>query len=252
MVETQRTDSLYVIDSPDVTIQTSIGEDKPDVLASQDIADLLDTADIDSSYSATYFPWIQVRDTQNNVNVFIPPTGEVVKAAAFTDNTSFPWFAVAGLTRGVTGALKSKYKLSLDARDVLYTARINPIADFPDVGTAIFGQKTLQVKDSALNRINVRRLILQMKVLISNVAVRLLFEQDDQTTVDQFLSKVNPILDNIRRERGLTNFLITMELTPESQDRNELFGKISIQPTRSLEFIGIEFVITPTGASFSA
>ena len=210
MVETQRTDTLYVIDAPDVTIQTAIGDDKPDVLASQDIADLLDTADIDSNYSCTYFPWIQIRDTQNNVNVFIPPTGEVVKSMAFTDNTSFPWFAPAGLTRGVTGALKSKYKLSLDARDVLYAARINPIADFPDVGTAIFGQKTLQVKDSALNRINVRRLILQMKVLISNVALRLLFEQDDQTTADQFLSKVNPILDNIRRERGLTTFLVTV------------------------------------------
>jgi len=253
MIEEQRADSLYVIDSPDITIEQTIGDDKPDIIAAQDITDLLDTADIDSNYSATYFPWIQIRDTQNNVNVYIPSTSEVVKSMAYTDNTSFPWFAPAGLNRGVTNARKSKYKLSLDARDILYENRINPIADFPDVGTAIFGQKTLQVKDSALNRINVRRLILQMKVLISNVAVRLLFEQDDQTTIDQFLSKVNPILSNIKRERGLQDFQVEMPLpTPEQIDRNELYGTIKIKPSRSLEFIGIEFVITPTGAEFNA
>lgn len=255
MIETQRTDSLYIIDSPDVTIETTVGDNgKSDVLAAQDIADLLDTADIDTSYGATYFPWVQVRDTQNNVNVYIPATGEVVRAMAYTDNTSFPWFAPAGLNRGVTNARKSKYKLSLEARDILYAGRINPIADFADTGTAIFGQKTLQVKETALDRINVRRLLLQIKVLIANIAIRLVFEQNDQTTIDQFLSKSTPVLDTIKRERGLYDFRIKMDdsnNTTETRDRNELYGEIFLKPTRAVEFIGITFTVTPSGASFS-
>lgn len=254
VMETQRTDTLYVIDSPDITMSQVIGEEKVDVVVANDIADLIDTADVDSSYACTYYPWIQIRDTQNNVNVYVPPTGEVVKAMAFTDNTKFPWFAPAGLQRGVTDARKSKYKLSLEARDVLYANRINPMADFADAGTAIFGQKTLQVKESALNRINVRRLLLQIKVLIANIAIRLVFEQNDQATIDQFLQKATPILDNIKRERGLQEFRIKMDdsnNTPETRDRNELYGEIFLKPTRAVEFIGITFTITPSGASFA-
>jgi hypothetical protein len=255
MIEQQRTDALYVIDSPDVNITLSIGDGgKADVLASQGVVDLLDDAEIDTNYACTYFPWIQMRDTQNNVNVYIPATGEVVKAMAFTDNTKFPWFAPAGLNRGVTNARKSKYKLSQEARDVLYAGRINPMADFADAGTAIFGQKTLQVKESALDRINVRRLLLQIKVLIANIAIRLVFEQNDQATIDQFMAKVNPILDAIKRERGLTDFRIKMDdsnNTPETRDRNELYGEIFLKPTRAVEYIGITFTITPSGASFA-
>ena len=256
MIEEQRTDTLYVIDSPQATVDNVavIGDGgKADVVAAENIVDLLDTAEIDSSYSCTYYPWIQMRDTVNNVNIYIPPTGEVVKAMAFTDNTSFPWFAPAGLNRGVTNAIKSQYKLSLEARDILYEGRVNPMADFADSGTAIFGQKTLQVKESALDRINVRRLLLQIKVLIANIAVRLVFEQNDQVTIDSFLNKANPILDSIKRERGLTDFRIKMDNsnnTPETRDRNELFGEIFLKPTRAVEFIGITFTITPSGASF--
>jgi len=257
MIEKQRTDTLYVIDAPQGTsdfIPTVGDSGKADINAVTEIAQLLSDTEIDSSYGCTYFPWIQMRDTQNNVNVYIPPTGEVVKAMVFTDNVSFPWFAPAGLNRGVTNARKSQYKLSLDARDILYAGRVNPMADFADAGTAIFGQKTLQIKETALDRINVRRLLLQIKVLISNIAIRLLFEQNDQATIDQFLNKTNPILDSIKRERGLTDFRIKMDNTnntPETRDRNELFGEIFLKPTRSTEFIGITFTITPSGASFA-
>jgi len=257
MIEEQRTDSLYVIDSPELAGEISStvgGSGSEDVVVSTEIVTLLGDTEIDSSYSCTYFPWIQMRDTANNVNVYIPPTGEVVKAMAYTDNVKFPWFAPAGLNRGVTDARKSMYKLSLEARDNLYSGRINPMADFADSGTAIFGQKTLQVKESALDRINVRRLLLQIKVLISNIAVRLLFEQNDQATIDTFLNQANPILDSIKRERGLTDFRIKMDSTnntPETRDRNELFGEIFLKPTRALEFIGITFTITPSGASFA-
>ena len=253
MIEQERTDTLYILDAPNVSIPRTIGDTKQDVIAAEDIVDLLNVADIDSSYSATYFPYIQIRDSQNNVNLFIPPTGEVVKAMAFTDNTKFPWFAPAGLQRGVTDARKSQYKMSLDARDILYQGRINPMADFADAGTAIFGQKTLQVKESALDRINVRRLLLQVKVLIANIATRLVFEQNDQATIDQFLAKATPVLDSIKRERGLQEFRIKMDdsnNTPETRDRLELYGEIFLKPTRSVEFIGITFTITPSGASF--
>jgi hypothetical protein len=254
MLENERADTLYVIDSPLIGQPQLIGQPKQDVLYATDVAGLLNDTGIDSSYSCTYFPWIQVIDTQNNVNVYLPPTGEVVKAMAFTDNTAFPWFAPAGLNRGVTDARKSMFKLSQNARDVLYRGRINPLADFADAGTAIFGQKTLQLKESALDRINVRRLLLQIKVLIANIAIRLVFEQGDQTTIDQFITKSTPLLDTIKRERGLNDYKIKMDNSnnsQESMDRNELYGDLYLKPTRAVEFIGITFTITPSGASFA-
>ena len=257
MIENQRTDSLYIIDSPELAgeISTTVGgSGKEDVSKSEEIVSYLSDTGIDSSYACTYFPWILMNDFVNGVNVYLPPTGEVVKAMAYTDNVKFPWFAPAGLNRGVTDAKQSMYKLSLEARDNLYSGRINPLADFAESGTAIFGQKTLQVKESALDRINVRRLLLQIKVLISNIAVRLLFEQNDQSTIDSFLTQVNPILDSIKRERGLTDFRVKMDNTnntSETRDRNELYGEIFLKPTRAVEFIGITFTVTPSGASFA-
>lgn len=245
LVEVLRADSLYIIDAPDLSDTPALA---------QDIVDLLDTTEIDSSYSAIYYPWIQIRDSVNNQNVYIPPTAEVVKSIAYNDNVAFPWFAPAGLQRGVTDAKRARRKLSQDERDTMYDGRINPMATFPETGVAIFGQKTLQKKQSALDRVNVRRLLLQLKVLISNVAIRLVFEQNDQTTIDNFLNKVNPILETVRRERGLEQFRVKMDdtnNTPETRDRNELYGEISIVPTKSVEFIGLQFTISPSGASFS-
>jgi phage tail sheath protein FI len=169
---------------------------------------------------------------------------------ALTDNIAFPWFATAGYTRGLVNAVKARKKLTQDDRDTLYQGRLNPIATFSDVGTVIWGNKTLQVRESALDRINVRRLLLQARKLISAVAVRLLFEQNDDQVRQDFLDAVNPILDSIRRDRGLIDFRVVVENTPEDLDNNQLTGKIYLKPTRALEFIDIEFLITPTGASF--
>jgi phage tail sheath protein FI len=169
---------------------------------------------------------------------------------ALTDNIAFPWFATAGYTRGIVNAVKARKKLSQEERDVLYEGRINPIATFSDVGTVIWGNKTLQVRQSALDRINVRRLLLQARKLISAVSVRLLFEQNDDIVRQQFLDSVNPILDSIRRDRGLYDFKVTVSNSPEDMDNNRLVGSIYVKPTRSLEFIDITFYITPTGASF--
>lgn len=243
VIETDRADSLYIITTPDVDADGV-------VLTPGEAVDIVEDSGIDSNYSATYWPWLQMNDTENNRYVWLPPTVEVVRNIALTDNVAFPWFAAAGLNRGTTTAIKARVKLKLDDRDDLYEGRINPMATFSDVGVVIFGNKTLQVKETALNRINVRRLLLQARKLISAVSIRLLFEQNDDVVRNQFLSLVNPILDNIRKERGLTDFRVTLDDTPESIDRNELNGRIFIKPTRSLEFISIEFNITNTGASF--
>jgi hypothetical protein len=240
MIENDRADSLYIINSPG---PVSVG-------SAQEAVDSLDIANVDTNYSATYWPWIQVRDTDNSTQLYLPPTGEVLKNIALTDNVSYPWFAVAGYSRGLVNSIKAYKKLTLDERDILYKYRINPIATFSDTGTIIWGNKTLQVRESALDRINVRRLLLRARKLISAVAVRLLFEQNDEQVRNEFLRLVNPILEAIKKERGLYDFRVTVSNDPEDIDSNTLRGKIYIKPTRSLEFIDVEFIITPTGASF--
>lgn len=242
MVEQDRADSLYIMTTPDTDLSG-------DALMPEDVADRLDGM-YDSNYSCTYWPWIQVNDTENNVYIWMPPTRDVVRNIALTDNIAFPWFAVAGINRGNVDAIQARKKLTLAQRDTLYEARINPIATFTTDGIKIWGNKTLQVKESALDRINVRRLLLQARKLISAVSIRLLFEQNDNVVRNQFLALVNPILDNIRSERGLTDFRVVLSNDPEDIDRNQLTGQIFLKPTRALEFIQLEFVIMNTGASF--
>ncbi len=250
MVQFSRADSVYIATTPDYRMYTPDSTNPQDIIYSQEAVDNLDNTGIDSNYTATYYPWILTRDTVNNTQIYLPPTGEVCRNLALTDNIAFPWFASAGYTRGLVNSIKARQKLTQTDRDTLYQGRINPIATFSDVGTVIWGNKTLQVADTALNRLNVRRLLLQARKLISAVAVRLLFEQNDQIVRQQFLDSVNPILDSIRRDRGLYDFRVTVSSTPEDLDRNTLTGKIYLKPTKALEFIDIEFFITPTGASF--
>lgn len=242
MIEQDRADSLYIMTTPDT-------DSAGDTLAIGDVIDNLDGM-YDSNYSCTYWPWVQINDSENNVLIYVPPTRDVVRNIALTDNIAFPWFAVAGVQRGDVDAIKAREKLTLADRDALYENRINPIATFTSDGIKIWGNKTLQVKDSALNRINVRRLLLQARKLISAVSIRLLFEQNDTVVRNQFLALVNPILDNIRTERGLTDFRVVLSSDPEDIDRNQLTGQIFLKPTRALEFIQVEFVIMNTGASF--
>ena len=250
MIEFNRADSLYITTSPDydLYLPTTTGGDG--LIYPTEAVDNLDNTGIDSNYTATYYPWVLTRDSVNNTQIYIPPTAEVTKNLALTDNIAFPWFAAAGYTRGIVNCIKARKKLTQEDRDILYNGRINPIATFSDVGTVIWGNKTLQVRESALDRINVRRLLLQARKLISAVSVRLLFEQNDAQVRQDFLNAVNPILDAIRRDRGLYDFRVTVSSDPEDLDRNQMTGKIYIKPTRALEFIDITFYITPTGASF--
>jgi len=251
MIETDRADSVYICTTPDYNMFVNNTRSfTTDFIYPEESVDNLDETGIDSNYTATYYPWVLTRDSVNNTQIYIPPTAEVVRNLALTDNIAFPWFASAGYTRGLVNSVKARKKLTQEDRDILYKGRINPIATFSDVGTVIWGNKTLQVRESALDRINVRRLLLQARKLISAVAVRLLFDQNDQQVRQEFLDSVNPILENIRRDRGLIDFRVVVTDTPEDLDSNTLTGKIYIKPTRALEFIDIEFLITPTGASF--
>jgi hypothetical protein len=251
MIETDRADSIYICTTPDYNMFVNTTSNfTGDFIYPQEATENLEDTGIDSNYTATYYPWILTRDTVNNTQVYLPPTAEVVRNLALTDNIAFPWFASAGYTRGLVNGIKARKKLTQDDRDILYKGRINPIATFSDVGTVIWGNKTTQVRESALDRINVRRLLLQARKLISAVAVRLLFEQNDDQVRQEFLDSVNPILDSIRRDRGLIDFRVVVQNTPEDLDANQLVGKIYLKPTRALEFIDIEFLITPTGASF--
>jgi hypothetical protein len=249
MIEFNRADSLYICTTADSNLFLPT-PDTAGLIYPQEAVNVLDDSGVDSNYTATYYPWVLTRDSVNNTQIYLPPTAEVVRNLALTDNIAFPWFAAAGYTRGIVNAIKARKKLTQEDRDVLYQGRINPIATFSDVGTVIWGNKTLQVAQSALDRINVRRLLLQARKLISAVSVRLLFEQNDQKVRQDFLDAVNPILDAIRRDRGLYDFRVTVSSDTADLDRNQMTGKIYIKPTKSLEFIDITFYITPTGASF--
>jgi hypothetical protein len=250
MIENERADSLYITTTPDFNLFSPTTTGVDELIYPQEAIDNLDTTGIDSNYTATYYPWVLTRDSVNNTQLYIPPTAEVTRNLALTDNIAYPWFAAAGYTRGIVNAVKARKKLTQEDRDTLYIGRINPIATFSDVGTVIWGNKTLQVRESALDRINVRRLLLQARKLISAVSVRLLFDQNDEQVRQDFLNAVNPILDSIRRDRGLYDFRVTVSSDTSDLDRNQMTGKIYIKPTRSLEFIDITFYITPTGASF--
>ena len=210
----------------------------------------------DNSYAATYWPWLQTIDTNTSNSVFVPASTMIPGVFAFTDASSDPWFAPAGITRGGLGqVVKAERKLTAGNRDTLYDVNINPIATFPSQGVVVFGQKTLQKRASALDRINVRRLLIALKGYISQISDNLVFEQNTNTTRNSFLSQVNPYLESVQQRQGLFAFKVVMDdtnNTPDVIDRNELVGQIFIQPTKTAEFIMLDFNVLPTGATFPA
>lgn len=250
IVEEKRLDSIYIPTIPDINMFTPYGADTSNWLYPQDIAEQLDNVGIDSNYTAVFYPFIQITDNENNVFVWIPPTAEVVRNIAYTDNVAFPWYATAGYNRGIVNANRTRIVLSQSDRDILYPARINPIATFTDVGTVIMGNRNLQSTDTALSELNVRRLLLQARKLIISVSNRLLFDPNDATIRSQFTSLVNPILDNIRKERGLSDFRIKLDPVSDT-DRTTMRGKIFIKPIDALEYIELEFNVTPNSVSFA-
>ena len=209
--------------------------------------------DLNSSYAAAYWPWLQTQSATGK-NVWAPASVFIPGVYAFTDGAAAPWFAPAGLVRGgIPGVIQAERKLSRSDRDTLYDNKVNPIATFPGTGIAVFGQKTLQNKASALDRVNVRRLLIDLKKFIGDQAQNLVFEQNTITTRNKFLAVVNPYLDSVVQRQGLYTYRVVMDdsnNTADVIDRNQLVGQIYIQPAKTAEFIILDFVIEPTGATF--
>ena len=211
---------------------------------------------IDSNYAATYYPWVKIIDPATNVLQPYPPSALMMSVYASNDQTAAEWFAPAGLNRGgIESAVTVMDRLNFAERDQLYEGKVNPIAAFPGQGIVAFGQKTLQRRASALDRVNVRRLLINLKKFIASSARFLLFEQNVAATRNRFLNIVNPFLENVQQRHGLYAFRVIMDEsnnTPDLIDRNILYGQIFLQPARAVEFVILDFNLTPTGASFEA
>ena len=209
-----------------------------------------------TSYAAAYWPWIQTPDPYSGNVVWVPASTLMPSVYAFNDNAAEAWFAPAGFNRGgLATAVRAERRLTQAERDTLYQAKVNPIATFPNQGLVVFGQKTLQTKASALDRVNVRRLLITLKSFISQIADNLVFEQNSIATRNSFLSQVNPYLASVQQRQGLYAFKVIMDdsnNTADVIDRNQLVGQIYIQPTKTAEFIYLDFNILPTGATFPA
>ena len=223
-------------------------------------ADTLAARSINNSYGAAYYPWVRILDTNTNQNLWVPPSVAALGVLSSTDRINAPWFAPAGFTRGglSEGAaglpvLDVSRRLTSDDRDKLYENNINPIAKFPAEGIVIFGQKTLQQTASALDRINVRRLMIYLKREISFIASRLLFGPNTKDTWDRFLGQAGPLLESVRAEFGIDDFRLVLDettTTPDLVDRNIIYAKLLVKPTRSVEYFAIDFVVTNSGAAF--
>ena len=259
-----RADSLAIVDLPDVYLPPHEKKCKyfdqrlntdPDSAAKG-----LKKEQLNSSYGASYYPWVKVLDSENGRDLWVPPSVVALGVMAYTEQRDEVWFAPAGFNRGGLNegnaglpVLQVSEQLLSKQRDTLYEANINPIASFVTEGLVIFGQKTLQTTPSALDRINVRRLLIFVKKEISRIASGLLFDQNVPATWNRFLGQVNPFLQSVQTRLGLSDFKVILDnttTTPDLVDRNVMYAKIFLKPARAIEFIAVDFVITNTGASF--
>jgi len=253
----------YNLHSTQIDNIISLAESRGDCIAVLDlyahgatVSNVVGQADsLNSSYAAAYWPWVQMQSATGK-NVWAPASTVIPGVYAFTDGASAPWYAPAGLVRGgITGVIQAEKKLSKTDRDTLYDGKVNPIATFPGTGIAVFGQKTLQTKASALDRVNVRRLLIELKKFIGDQAQNLVFEQNTISTRNRFLAAVNPYLESVTQRNGLYAYRVVMDDTNNTADvidRNQLVGQIYIQPAKTAEFIVLDFVVEPTGATFGA
>jgi phage tail sheath protein FI len=244
-----------------ITRLISLAQDRGDVISIIDVTNkgesvataVANALSYDNSYAAAYYPWVQVNAPNTGKLTWVPPSTIIPSVFAYNDRVSAPWFAPAGFTRGGLSVIQAERKLSPSDRDTLYVGNVNSIATFPGQGVVAYGQKTLQKKASALDRINVRRLLIELKSYIGQIANTLVFEQNTNSTRNRFLSQVNPYLDSIQQRQGLYAYKVVMDDTNNTADvidRNQLVGQIFIQPTKTAEFIILDFNVTPTGATF--
>ncbi len=220
----------------------------------QETIDVFEARAVDNSYVATYFPDMIFSDDINNTAISMPSSVAALKALGYNDSVAYPWFAPAGFNRGaLENVLNSEVRLNAEDRNILYEARINPIANFPNGGFVIFGQKTLQQNRSALDRVNVRRMLLEVKRIVSDIANKLIFEQNTPQTRARFVAEVTPQLATIQVQQGVDQFKVIMDSSNNSNEdieQNRLNGRIVLVPTRAVEFVAIDFIITNSGVSF--
>jgi hypothetical protein len=259
-----RGDSLAIIDLPNVYVPPS--EQKCEKFSDRlkttplKAAKALTLRQLNSSYGAAYYPWVKIRDDETSRDLWVPPSVIALGVLGYTEATSEVWFAPAGFNRGGLNegnaglpVLQTSEQLLSKQRDQLYDANINPIASFVTEGIVVFGQKTLQTTRSALDRINVRRLLIFVKKEVSRISNGLLFDQNVPATWNRFLGQVVPLLESVKSRLGLSDFRVILDettTTPDLIDRNILYAKIFLKPARAIEFIAVDFVITNTGASF--
>lgn len=236
-------DAMYVMAAPQFN-------ENGEAYSPDDIAEFLEDSEIDSPYACTYWPWVKYWDGDNKRYIDLPPTKDVVRDMAATDNVSFPWFSPAGLTRGEVECARAYLKTTLLDEDTLYENMINPIKTFAVDGVKVWGNKTLYHKETPRNRINVSRLMIRVKKLVSQASRNLIFEQYDVTLEKQFRSVVEPILQDVKSNRGIYDYRIVTECTEETRDQHILPAKILIKPTPALEYISISFVVYPEGVEF--
>lgn len=241
-------DALYIVTTPDKPFGASDAEDE--MYTADDIVDLLEDTNVDTSYAATYFPWVKYFDSDSGTYINLPPTKDVMRNFAFTDNTAAPWFASAGINRGPVNCVKAHKFTKQSEEDTLYDGRVNVIKTFASDGVKVWGNKTLSTTEGPLNRINVRRLMIRVKKLITQAARQLIFEQNDATLRKQFQSLVEPILANVRANRGITDYRLDIQQSVECEDEHELSATIWIKPTPTLEYISINFNITAQCVTF--
>ncbi len=246
LVAEDRGDAFVPIDA--VYYNEHTGKSAAENVASSTVTNL------DTNFAATYWPWVKILDSNTNKPTWVPPGVVIPGVIANTDKVAHEWFAPAGLNRGgLTQVLEAEVRLTHEERDTLYEKRINPIATFPGEGVCIWGQKTLQGKPSALDRVNVRRLLIRVKKFIASASRFLVFEQNNPALRQRFLNIANPFLESVQQNAGLSAFKVVMDETnntPDVVDRNQLVGQIFLQPTRTAEFIVLDFTVLPTGATF--
>ena len=250
MVE-NRLDTLYVMTTPDKPFGAGDGQDE--MYSSKEVADNLDDTSIDTYYGCTYYPWVKYFDKQNNKYINLPATKDAVRNMADTDNKRYPWVAPAGLERGTVECKNMHFYAKLEDRDNVYDNRINALVSYSRDGVKIWGNKTLYVCEETdpLNRINAVRLMLYMRKLIIEATRGLIFEPNDTTLREEFEGIIKPILSQIKADRGITDYRIKTSQTKEQMDAHELSATIWVAPTPSLEYIEIEFVVTPQGVEFN-
>ena len=248
MLEEERADSIYVVTTPDKPM--GAGDYVDEMYTPEEAVYNLEDTEIDSNYTCTYYPWVKYFDVDNNQYVYLPATKDAVRNMAMTDNTTYPWFAPAGIGRGNVDCVRARFITKIGEEDDLYNGRINPVKTFSSEGVKLWGQKNLQIAESQLNRIAVRRLLLRMRKLISIACLGMIFDPNDSTAEKTFLSTVKPIMDNIKSNRGISDYRIEVNSTVESRERRELPAKIFFKPYNALEYIVLDFVLTPESVSF--